>query len=292
MAKYQMDQKLLRSALAIQRQEMTEYHIYTALAKLCKDPHNAEVLEAVGKAERGHARFWQEHTGVELGPQKFKVWRSVALARILGLTFSLKRMEKNEGTASRTYRGLAGDFPLVEKVAEEEAKHEQELLSMLDEERLRYAGSVVLGLNDALVELTGALAGFTLALGETKLISLAGLVTGISAAFSMAASAYLSRKADGNAGAAKAALYTGAAYIITVALLIMPFLLLPNKFIALGITMFLAVIIILLFNYYLAVAKDLNFRRRFGEMVLISLGVAVLSFGVGFALKNVLGAGA
>jgi VIT1/CCC1 family predicted Fe2+/Mn2+ transporter len=292
MAKYQMDQKLLKSALAIQRKEMTEYHIYTALARLCKDPHNAEVLEAVGRAELGHAKFWQEHTAVEAEAQKFRVWRSVALARILGLTFTLKRMEKNEGTASRTYRDLAGDFPMVEKVAEEEAMHERELLSMLDEERLRYAGSVVLGLNDALVELTGALAGFTLALGETKLISLAGLVTGISAAFSMTASAYLSGRADNNARAATSAFYTGAAYIITVAVLILPFLLLPGKFIALGITMLLAVIIILLFNYYLATARDLDFRRRFGEMVLISLGVAVLSFGVGFVLKNVLGAAA
>jgi VIT1/CCC1 family predicted Fe2+/Mn2+ transporter len=292
MAKYQMDNKLLASALAIQQKELTEYYIYTALAVLCKDPHNAEVLKAVGKAELGHAQFWQEHTGVELQPQKFKVWRSIVLARILGLTFTLKRMEKNEGTVSRTYWDLAEDFPLVEKVAEEEEKHEQELLAMLDEERLRYAGSVVLGLNDALVELTGALAGFTLALGETKLISLAGLVTGISAAFSMAASAYLSCKADGNPRAAKSALYTGVTYIITVALLILPFLLLSNKFIALGITMSLAVIVILLFNYYLATAKDLDFKRRFGEMVLISLGVAALSFGIGFVLKNVLGAGA
>jgi VIT1/CCC1 family predicted Fe2+/Mn2+ transporter len=150
-------------------------------------------------------------------------------------------------------------------------------------------GSIVLGLNDALVELTGALAGFTLALGETKIISLAGLVTGISAAFSMAASDYLSCKADNDPRAVKSAVYTGTAYIITVAVLILPFLLIPNKFMALGITLALAVFIILIFNYYLSTAKDLDFKRRFGEMTFISLGVAALSFGVGFVLKNVLG---
>jgi VIT1/CCC1 family predicted Fe2+/Mn2+ transporter len=289
MAAHQLDKKLLKSALTIQQKEITEYHVYTGLAKICTDPHNAGILAAVGKAELEHARFWQERTGKELRFQNFKVWRSMLTARILGLTFTLKRMEKKEGTASKTYRDLSGDFPEVHAIAEEEARHEQELLSMLDEERLRYAGSIVLGLNDALVELTGALAGFTLALGETKLISLAGLVTGISAAFSMGASEYLSCKADNDPRAAKSALYTGAAYIITVTLLILPFLLLPNKFFALGITLALAVLIILLFNYYLATAKDLDFKRRFGEMTLISLGVAALSFGVGFVLKNVLG---
>jgi VIT1/CCC1 family predicted Fe2+/Mn2+ transporter len=240
-------------------------------------------------AEKRHAKFWEARTGKELLPRKFKVGRTVFLARVLGLTFILKGMEKIEGTASRAYMDLAGNFPEVKSLSEDEAKHEQRLLSMLDEERLQYAGSIVLGLNDALVELTGALAGFTLALGETKLISLAGLVTGVSAAFSMAASEYLSCKADNDPRAAKSALYTGGAYIITVALLIMPFLLLSGRFAALGITLVLAVFIIFIFNYYLSVARDLDFRRRFGEMTLISLGVAALSFGVGYLLKQALG---
>ncbi|GHU67446.1 membrane protein [Spirochaetia bacterium] len=283
------DKRLLNAALAVQQKEITEYFVYMGLAKICKDPHNAEVLRKVGMAELDHAKFWRTRTGVEPHPQGFKVWRTILVARILGLTFTLKRMEKNEGTASRTYFDLTEDFPEVKGFSEDEADHEKQLLAMLDEERLQYAGSIVLGLNDALVELTGALAGFTLALGETKLISLAGLVTGISAAFSMAASEYLSCKADNDPKAAKSAVYTGTAYIITVAVLILPFLLIANKFLALGITLALAVFIILIFNYYLSTAKDLDFKRRFGEMTLISLGVAALSFGVGFVLKNVLG---
>jgi VIT1/CCC1 family predicted Fe2+/Mn2+ transporter len=283
------NEKTLKAVLGLQRQEITEYHVYTFLAGFCKDQHNAEVLRTVGEAERTHAEFWREKTGVSVKPSRFKIAWIILQARILGLTFILKRMEKNEGTASKLYMELYREFPEVKVFSEAEAAHEQELLAMLDEERLRYAGSVVLGLNDALVELTGALAGFTLALGETRLISLAGLVTGISASFSMAASEYLSCKADNDPRAAKSALYTGAAYIITVALLITPFLVAHNKFIALGITLFLAVLIIFCFNYYLATAKDLDFKRRFAEMSLISLGVAALSFGVGWVLKIVLG---
>jgi VIT1/CCC1 family predicted Fe2+/Mn2+ transporter len=284
-----IDKKTLKAALEIQRQEITEYHIYSYLAKICKDQNNAKILLSVSKAEKDHAAFWMEKTGVPVKPGSFKIGWIIFLARILGLTFVLKRMEKAEGTASKMYAELYKVFPDVKEISEAEAVHESKLLAMLDEERLQYAGSVVLGLNDALVELTGALAGFTLALGETKLISLAGLITGISAAFSMGASEYLSCKADNNPKAAKSAFYTGIAYIITVAILIAPFLILPHKFIALGITLFMAVLIIFCFNYYLAIARDLNIKRRFAEMTLISLGVAALSFGVGWVLKGVLG---
>ena len=49
------------------------------------------------------------------------------------------------------------------------------------------------------------------------------------------------------------------------------------------------VLIILSFNYYISVAQDLPFWKRFGEMVLISLGVAALSFAIGLAAKHLLG---
>ena len=284
-----LDEKMLAAAVEAQTKEMTEYYVYTGLAELCKDANNAEILRSVGEAEKRHALYWQKITGIEVKPSRFAVFRNILGARILGLTFTLKRMEKNEGTASRKYFELANNFPEVADFAREEAEHEKELLNMLDEERLHYAGSVVLGLNDALVELTGSLAGFTLAFENTKTISLAGLITGISASFSMSASEYLSSKADNDPKAAKSAVYTGFAYVITVALLILPFLLLNEKFAALVITLAMAVFIIFIFNYYLATARDLDFKRRFGEMTFISLGVASLSFGVGFILQKALG---
>ena len=284
-----MDKKTLAAALAIQRKEITEYYVYMGLAKICKDPHNAEVLRSIGEEEKRHVQYWQEKTGIEVKPSRIEVFLDILNARVLGLTFTLKRMEKMEGSVTRYYAELMKDFPDAANIARDEAAHEHKLLNMLDEERLQYAGSVVLGLNDALVELTGSLAGFTLALGSTKLISIAGLVTGVSASFSMAASEYLSRRAENDPRAVKSAFYTGVAYVITVALLILPFLILPGKFEALAITLALAVLIILVFNYYLATAKDLNFKQRFAEMTVISLVVAALSFGVGYLLSSVLG---
>jgi len=142
---------------------------------------------------------------------------------------------------------------------------------------------------EQVMEAAHRLAGFSLALPDTRLITIAGLVTGISAAFSMAASDYLSSKAEGDERAGKSALYTGTTYLLTVILLILPFLLVGNKFASLAITLAIVVSIIALFNYYISVAKELDFRRRFLEMSLISLGVAAFSFFVGYVLKAVLG---
>ena len=161
---------------------------------------------------------------------------------------------------------------------------------MLDEERLQYAGSVVLGLNDALVELTGALAGLTLALQNEKLIALSGLITGIAASMSMAASEYLSTRSENtDKQPVRAAIYTGIAYIITVALLVMPYLLIQNYILDLVIALTTAVIIIAVFNYYISVAKGESFRERFLEMAGLSLGVAAFSFIIGYLIRNWLG---
>jgi vacuolar iron transporter family protein len=284
-----MDDKFIKYAVSAQKTEITEYNIYMKLAHSCKDKKNAGVLRKIGEQEMSHAQFWKLKTGQDIKPDRFRISRTVFLARVLGMTFVLKQMEEKEGTGSKQYAELSSVYPELERFSREEKAHEKEILGMLDEESLQYVGSVVLGLNDALVELTGSLAGFTLALGETRLISLAGLVTGISAALSMAASDYLSSKAEGDARAKKSAVYTGISYIVTVALLILPFLLLTSKFIALSITLLTAVIIIFCFNYYISVAKELSFKQRFFEMTFISLGVAAFSFFIGYILKIFLG---
>ena len=150
---------------------------------------------------------------------------------------------------------------------------------MLDEERLSYVGSMVLGMNDAMVEMTGTLAGLTLAMQNTRLIALSGLITGIAATLSMASSEYLSSKSEGRPDALKSASYTGVAYLVTVALLILPYLLFDESHYlwAMGTMVVIVLLILVVFNYYLSVAQDLPFKKRFGQMAGISLGVAALS---------------
>lgn len=160
----------------------------------------------------------------------------------------------------------------------------------MDEDRLKYTGSIVLGLNDALVELMGVLAGLTFALQNTALVALTAAITGVAAALSMAASGYLSTKSDpAGKNPFVAALYTGVAYIVTVALLITPYLFLTDLYVCLGLAFFAAVCIIGFFNFYISVARDLPFKSRFLEMVGLSFTVAALSFLAGYAIRFAFG---
>ena len=203
----------------------------------------------------------------------------------------MKRMESGEERAQKVYAQLYDQIPEAAEIRADEERHEAALLELLDEERLHYVGSMVLGLNDALVELTGTLAGLTFAMQNNQLVALSGLITGASATLSMASSEYLSARSEGRSDALKSSVYTGIAYLLTVVLLILPYLLLPAGawLSSLGIMLCTAVLIIAGFTYYISVAQGLSFRHRFAEMASISLGVAVISFVIGLLVKQFLG---
>ena len=287
--KDKISRQTLEKIFTAQCNEITEYHIYKKLSKKTKDPDNSEILGRISNDEKKHHDIFTQYTGKKGIPKNFKIFFFYWISRLFGITFGIKLMEKGEESAQINYASFKDEIPEIESIITDEDRHEEELINMIREERLEYAGSVVLGLNDALVELTGTLAGLTFALQNTRLIALAGLITGIAASFSMAASEYLSTKTDGGENALKSSVYTGFAYIVTVFILIAPYLLLSSYMTALVLTLSAAVLIIFVFNYYISVAKDYNFRARFLEMTLISLGVAALSFVIGYVIRLTLG---
>jgi VIT1/CCC1 family predicted Fe2+/Mn2+ transporter len=273
-----------------QRNEITEHYMYNRLSKVVKDQKNAAILERIGNEEKTHYEIWKKYTHTEVKPNLFRAKWFYYISKFFGITFGIKLMEHGEASAQKVYARYLNDIPEVKQIIDDEDCHEKDLISLIDEERLQYVGSVVLGLNDALVELTGALAGLSLALQNTRIIAMAGLISGIAAGFSMAAAGYLSQKAeDGSKNAIKSATYTGVAYFITLFLLIAPYLMLDNYMICLGLTIGIAILIIFVFNYYISVAKDLNFKHRFLEMTIISLVVSAITFGVSFFVKKALG---
>jgi vacuolar iron transporter family protein len=272
-----------------QKNEITECQIYRDLAKREKDESNKKVLEDIANDEFKHYKIFKHYSNVEIAPDKLKIFWYYWLARILGITFSIKLMEKGEGNAQLNYAVLSETIPEAKKIILDEDGHEKELIDLIKEERLNYVGSIVLGLNDALIELTGVLAGLSFALQNTRLIAVAGLITGIAAAFSMAASEYLSQKEEGSDNPVKSSIYTGLTYIATVALLIFPYLIFSSYLICIAITLFVAILIIMFFTYYISVAKDLPFKRRFLEMAIISLTVSAITFGIGILVKKFIG---
>lgn len=277
--------------LKMQQNELTESLIYERIAKFAKGDDNKNTLRRLAQEEYAHYQIWKNYTGKEMKPQKGKVALYCLIARVLGFTFAVKRMERGEGNAQEEYALLEQEVEESVHIRRQEEEHEQALLAMLDEESLHYVGSMVLGLSDALVELTGSLAGFSFALQNSRLVALSGLIVGISATFSMASSEFLSAKSEGRTDALKSCTYTGVAYLVTVAALILPYLLFPAEQYLLALICMLGIIVLIIagFTYYTSVAQDLPFGSRFLEMAIISISVAVISFVVGILAKKFLG---
>ena len=275
----------------MQQNELTESVIYEKISAFAKGEENQQTLKRLAREEKAHYEIWKSYTGLELKPQKLKVLRFSLTARIFGFTFAVKLMERGEKGAQEEYELLSREVEESKLIRQQEEEHEQALLEMLDEERLHYVGSMVLGLNDALVELTGSLAGFAFALQDNRVIALSGLIVGISATFSMASSEFLAARSEGRSDALKSCAYTGVAYLLTVVALIAPYLLFPAEQYILAMVCMLAVVVLVIagFTYYTGVAQDQPFGSRFLEMALISIGVAVVSFVVGILAKKFLG---
>jgi VIT1/CCC1 family predicted Fe2+/Mn2+ transporter len=274
-----------------QKNEITEYHIYRMLARSVKDRNNSEVLGRIAEDELRHYGVWKKFTGKDMSPDRFKIWFYVIIARFFGLTFGVKLMERGEEKAAEVYKELSAAVPEALLLGEDEDRHERELIALINEEGLAYVGAIVLGLNDALVELTGCLAGLTFALQNTRVVAIAGVITGIAAALSMAASEYLSTRSESgekSKDALKASVYTGIAYIFTVFYLVFPYLVFSNVYVCLLVTLVNAITVIGVYTFYISVAKDLDFVKRFREMISISMGVALLSFLIGLLVRKFL----
>ena len=285
-----ISQDLKKELLRAETNEITEHNVYKNLAGIVRIKEQAEVLKKISAEELTHYEFFKGLTGEKTNPDKFKLFLYTSLSKIFGLNFGLRLMEKGECLAQGAYTALERTTPEIKDIIRDEKTHEYALLDLIDEERLKYAGSVILGLNDALVELTATLAGFTLALQNTKLVGMLGLITGIAAAMSMAAAEYLSTKHDKTAkNPAKASIYTGITYIATVLLLVLPYFLLSNIFASLALAIAIALLIILIFTFYISVAKNLDFRHRFLEMAGLSLSIAAITFFIGLIVRKVFG---
>ncbi len=290
MIKKPISPEVRQQLIHAQREEITEYHIYNRLAEQIRDPENRQVLKQIANDELKHYKMWAAHTNKEVSPDSWEIRKYYWISKIFGLTFGLKLMEKGEEKAQINYGLIATEVPEALSVAEDENQHEKELLGLIQEEHLKYMGSIVLGLNDALVEILGTLAGLTFALQNTRLVALAGIITGIAGALSMSSSEYLSNKAEGKDDLAiKSSVFTGIAYVIAVIFLVAPYLIFTSPFVALLVALFDSIVIVFLFTYYLSVANDQPFRKRFVEMVVLSTVVGLISFGLGYLVRILFG---
>ncbi len=285
-----MEAKIKADLIRCQRDEITGYEVFTKLSDREKNPINKRILKDIAEEEKEHFRILAKYTEIMPSARKLKIRFYLFAARVLGLTFGIKLLELDEEKAIERYGRYNELYPEIADIVLQEEEHEEKLIAMIEGKSLGFMSAIVLGMNDALVELTGSLAGFTLALQNSMMIALLGSITGIAAAMSMAASEYLSVKAEkGSKIALKASVYTGISYIITVIALIIPFLLIRDSLLAMALTLIIAIVVIAVFNFYYSVVKGEKFKTRFAEMLVISFTVVIISFGIGYLLKKYTG---
>ena len=71
----------------MQQNELTESVIYREIAKFAKGEQNKKTLNRLADEEKAHYEIWKHYTGIEMKPQKAKIFKFKLIARILCLRF-------------------------------------------------------------------------------------------------------------------------------------------------------------------------------------------------------------
>lgn len=275
--------------------ECTADAVYSELARAERDPKTRNILAELARHEARHYAFWRKLSSKKaFAANPIEVFAIMMLRLILGLTFTAKFLERQEKEAIAEYSRFlkAKDRRMWRegrRIVHDEMHHEHSLRSMIREERVEFISSIVLGLNDAIIELTGVLVGLSFVLTNSMLVAVTGLVTGIAASLSMAASAYMQASHEKKKDAGKAATYTGVTYFAVVLLLIAPFFITSNVIAALGVMFAVVLLIITSISYYSSVLLERDFKQQFGKMLLFSVGVSIVSFALGSLFRSLTG---
>ncbi len=279
--------------------EFRDLETYRALAAIEPNLEFKRILEELITQEAKHFEFWKEQAKTDAAQYRTSALRLASLKflrRALGLTFTVKLLERTERNAIAHYRAYLETAapalkPRIETIIEDEIRHEREFIGRIKEEQVAFVGNIVLGLNDGLIELTGALTGFSFAFLQSRLAGITGLIVGVAAALSMASSAYLQARHEQHTDKQpmKAAAYTGISYIAVVIILVAPYFLTDSAFLALGVMLALVFLVIAATSYYTAVLFERPFRAQFAEMLIFSVGVAAISFVIGSMFRRFTG---
>lgn len=279
-----MDDKIFQA----EQGELTDYKVYLFLSEKSKGK-NKETISKIAQEELKHYNYLKEITKKDASTNSLVLLFYRILSSLFGVTFMIKLFERKEVNSADFYESLAEQYPNFKEIEEDEERHEKELIDLIEEERLNYVSSIVLGLNDALVEITGTIAGLTSALQNSTAIGVSALITGVAASLSMAASEYISKKVDVSTERSplKSSVYTFISYFIAVLLLVIPFFFISNYYVGLVLSIVIGFVIILLFSYYVSIVQDRTFRSIFLQMFLIVIGVVAVTFLLGYISRKI-----
>jgi VIT1/CCC1 family predicted Fe2+/Mn2+ transporter len=285
-----MTNDLRRIAATNATNEITEHFTYARLARMENNPANRAALEKLSAQEQSHYEFWKSLLAHEdpraaerIRPRMAVVWMMAGLRTFLGVTFITKFLEIHEKGAVAKYEAARAIVPAehqarFNEIIEDEKSHERTFIAELKEARVSYMGFIVLGLADAIVEITGVHAGFLGVTGDTLIAGVAGVIVGFAAAISMGSAAYLQAKEDPEKSPIVSAFATGISYFVSVILLALPYFLIRTMIPAFTLSTSIGILLIAGFTYYGAVVFDRGFWREFGEAAGLMLATAVATF--------------
>jgi VIT1/CCC1 family predicted Fe2+/Mn2+ transporter len=268
--------------------EWSDYTLYERLSRTVDaDSLFAEVLKKLSSTEHGHYEFWRKYVpGEEPKLERLKMYWILFLRRFFGLTFATRYLDRHEEKVVKEYQGLAGLIPESDKVAfdamvADEMEHEKAFALEAESSAVRYISFVVLGLADALVEISGIHAGWLGLFDKTEIAGLAGVIAGGAASMAMASAAFAQAKQGFKGSARLSAVYTGVSYFITALILATPYFLTPNMIEALASSLTLAVIILAITTWYSVVIQEKHFFKDFVEILIILFATTIIVFALG-----------
>jgi len=277
--------------------EYTDYMVYKKLSGLKFERQHkfSGTLKRLSSMEYGHYKFWSKYCPDRTpNVSQLKVYFIILIRLLLGVTFAVKFLERNEVATIKKYKQVAALIPQKDKakfrrMVEDEVEHENKFAEQFEEPHIKYISFIVLGLADALVEIAGIHAGSLGIYNSTELAGLAGIIAGAAASIAMASAAYAQAKAGFKGSATLSAVYTGISYFFTAVILATPYFLTKVMTFALSTSLIFAVILIAFISAYGSVISGSQFKKDFVEITGIMFGATVALFLLGLLIRSLVG---
>jgi len=154
-----VDPDLAKVAAMSVRDEYTDYSTYLALSRRERNPSFKKALEELAQEERDHYEFWKKYApDTRVSTNRLSLFFVLVLRIILGLTFTMKFLERHEEDVISRYKQVAGSILIEDRtrfdaMVNDEEHHENYLMGEVKEGRVKYMSFIVLGLADAVVDL-------------------------------------------------------------------------------------------------------------------------------------------
>jgi len=195
-----------KSAVHFYVMEMGDYYTYLSLAEGISDKDLSEKIKKIAYMEKEHALFWKEFLekrGIkppETGKPALKILLMRLMSKFINPVVVISFFELGESGAIKQYYRFLKNEPLPEeerqklkKIILDEIEHETFFARQINEKGVSNIRDFVLGMNDGLVEILGAVAGLSAVyLNNPLMVGVSGLIVGMAGALSMGIGAFIS----------------------------------------------------------------------------------------------------